>query len=95
MRSPHTPHRLCVTCRTSGDKRGLLRVVREPDGGTRLDPTGKANGRGAYVCPSAACIEVARKQRKLDRSLKATVAGAVYDELLSAVPERVEHAAGG
>lgn len=88
MRTRHVPLRTCVACRTSGDKRGLLRVVRQPDGAVAFDATGKANGRGAYVCASEKCIALARKQKKLDRSLKATVDSAVYDRLAAlALPE--------
>ncbi len=83
MRPKHTPIRTCVACRTSGDKRGLLRVVRLPDGTVAFDPTGKSNGRGAYVCASEKCIALAKKQKKLDRSLKATVEPAVFDLLLA------------
>jgi len=81
MRPKHIPLRTCVACRTSGDKRGLLRVVRQPNGLVIVDPTGKANGRGAYICASAPCIALARKQKKLERSLKATVDSTVYDQL--------------
>lgn len=84
MRIRHTPLRTCVACRTSGAKRGLLRVVRKPDGVTVYDDTGKANGRGAYVCASPDCIAAAKKQKKLDRSLKAAVAPEVFDALLAA-----------
>jgi uncharacterized protein len=93
MPTRHMPLRLCVTCRTSGDKRGLLRVVRASDGECSFDSTGKVNGRGAYVCPAAACIQTARKQRKLERSLKAEVPAAVYDELLAHAGEQAGHGA--
>lgn len=83
MRTRHTPLRTCVACRTSGDKRGLLRVVRKPEGGVVFDRTGKANGRGAYVCASETCIALARKQKKLDRSLKAGVEAEVFETLLA------------
>ncbi len=89
MRAKHIPIRTCVACRTSGDKRGLMRVVREAGGAVRFDPTGKASGRGAYVCASATCIDVARKQRKLERSFSkrggptVEIPAAVYEDLLA------------
>lgn len=70
-----------MACRTGGDKRGLLRVVRQPDGNAAFDVTGKANGRGAYVCASESCISLARKQKKLDRSLKVVVPEEVFASL--------------
>ena len=83
MRQKHTPIRTCVACRTSGDKRGLLRVVRNPQGVVEFDPTSKANGRGAYVCASEACIHLAQKRKSLDRSLKSTVSEEVFAVLLT------------
>jgi predicted RNA-binding protein YlxR (DUF448 family) len=77
------PVRTCVACRTSGDKRGLLRVVRLPeDAGVIFDATGKANGRGAYVCASAVCIEAARKRKAFSRSLKTETPDSVFAVLL-------------
>ena len=72
------PIRMCVACRTTGGKRGLLRVVRQAakDGEpikVILDPTGKKSGRGAYVCPTAACISLALKRKQLERSLKTPI----------------------
>ena|SRR5258707_1274718 len=89
MRPKHTPIRTCAACRTSGDKRGLLRVVRQPDGTVVYDSTSKANGRGAYVCANEACIAAAKKQKKLDRSLKAEVKPEVFEELLRQLTPQV------
>ena len=52
---------MCVGCREMKEKRELLRVVHTPDGAVFLDRTGKANGRGAYVCKSAQCLQKAVK----------------------------------
>lgn len=74
-RARRTPIRTCVACRTTGGKRGLLRVVRlaakegEPVR-VVLDPTGKQSGRGAYVCPTPECVALAIKRKALERSLK-------------------------
>ena len=71
------PIRTCVVCRQTSEKKALLRVVRAPekDGGVvTVDATGKANGRGAYVCASAECIEKAVKQKRFERSLAASAA---------------------
>lgn len=80
------PIRTCVACRTSGGKRGLLRVVRLPaEAGIELDLTGKKGGRGAYVCPTASCVGLALKQKKLERSLKTPLPPTLADALLRAV----------
>lgn len=80
-----TPIRTCVACRTSGGKRGLLRVVRLPEGeGVALDPTGKRSGRGAYVCPTPQCVAQALKQKKLERSLKTPIPDEAAEALKAA-----------
>lgn len=73
--------RTCVGCGEESPKRTLLRVVRAPDGEVRYDPTGRANGRGAYVCASLSCVAAAKKKKSLSRALKAEVTESVYDEL--------------
>ncbi len=51
----HVVQRTCVACRRARPKKAMIRVVRAPDGSIRLDETGKANGRGAYLCRSRQC----------------------------------------
>lgn len=53
-RRKHIPQRTCVGCREVGDKLGLIRVVRTPDG-VFPDDTGKAPGRGAYMHANQEC----------------------------------------
>lgn len=70
------PLRTCVVCRQTSDKRQLLRVIRTA-GEVReikFDRSGKANGRGAYVCASQECIEKAIKQKRFERSLNVAAA---------------------
>ena len=49
------PQRTCVACRTVGGKRGLIRLVRRPDGDVIIDESGRQPGRGAYLCRKAEC----------------------------------------
>jgi predicted RNA-binding protein YlxR (DUF448 family) len=67
------PQRTCIACRTTDAKRQFVRVVRTPDRRVTLDPTGKANGRGAYVHESPLCWDEALKKDRLARALKVTV----------------------
>jgi predicted RNA-binding protein YlxR (DUF448 family) len=59
-----------VGCRTRKPKGDLLRVVRAPDGSVRVDPTGRAAGRGAYVHRDAACVRLATRKGALARALR-------------------------
>jgi predicted RNA-binding protein YlxR (DUF448 family) len=76
-----TRPRTCVGCGEEAPKRGLLRIVRKPDGGIAIDPTGKAAGRGAYICPNPECLKEARRRKALTRCLKVEVPPSFYEEL--------------
>jgi predicted RNA-binding protein YlxR (DUF448 family) len=64
------PERTCVTCRMPAGKRELLRIVRSPSGEVRVDPSGRAPGRGAYVHRDAACARGALERGALARALR-------------------------
>jgi predicted RNA-binding protein YlxR (DUF448 family) len=69
MRPKHVPQRTCVACREVLPKRGLVRLVRTPEG-VVIDPTGKKTGRGAYLHDKRSCWEKALKSDLLERALK-------------------------
>jgi len=76
-----SPQRSCCGCREKFDKAELVRVVRKPEGDIVLDRTGRTNGRGAYLCPKADCLKLARKKRSLERGLRGQVPPEVYTAL--------------
>ena len=69
-------------------KKELIRVVRSPEGEISLDTTGKKSGRGAYVCPDAECLRLARKSRKLEKSFSCRISDEVYDNMERELNER-------
>lgn len=75
------PMRMCVGCREMKPKRELIRVARSQDGNVTVDFTGKAAGRGAYVCRSVECLERAIKTRGLDRALEHKIEDTVFLQL--------------
>ena len=79
--SKRKPQRRCCACMTVREKKDLMRIVRTPEGGVLLDEGGRANGRGAYLCRSIACLETARKRRGLERTLKHAVDPLLYELL--------------
>lgn len=72
QRQKHTPVRTCVVCRAKGDKRALTRLVRT-EHGVFIDPTGKMNGRGAYLCDQESCWERALNGGVLNGALRTTL----------------------
>lgn len=81
----HVPQRQCVACRQMRPKRELVRVVRTSAGDVRVDLTGKASGRGAYVCPSEACAAAAVRDRRLEHALAVSIPEKLADELQAAI----------
>ena len=65
-RPKHVPQRTCVACKTTGAKRGLVRVVRLTDGSVEVDESGKKSGRGAYLCRTTECWDKALKSKLLE-----------------------------
>lgn len=85
------PLRQCLGCREMKPKKELLRVVRSAEGEISLDLRGKANGRGAYVCPNTACLKKAIKAKALSRAFDTEIPQEIYDALLTQM--EAEHAA--
>lgn len=75
------PMRQCLGCREMKPKRELIRVVRSPEGTISLDFRGKASGRGAYVCRSAACLKKAIRARALERAFSEQIPAEIYERL--------------
>jgi len=86
MKNRKTPLRKCIGCGELKDKGQLIRVVRNKEGEVSLDTTGKAHGRGAYICSKKECLEKAIQNRGLNRSFKCEVPKAVYNKLLEEIP---------
>ncbi len=70
MKQKKVPIRMCVACREAKPKRELIRIVKNKEGVVSVDTTGKAQGRGAYLCPNVSCLEKAYKIKALNRALE-------------------------
>lgn len=81
MQQKKIPMRQCLGCREMKPKRELIRVVRSPEGEISLDFKGKANGRGAYICPDAACLHKAVKARALEKAFSMQIPAEIYEKL--------------
>lgn len=79
------PMRTCIACREMKPKAELMRIVCNKQGEIFFDSTSKQNGRGAYICRSAECIEKARKSSALSRAFETKIENEIYDKLLQEV----------
>jgi len=81
MKKRKIPLRKCVGCGEQKSKKELIRVVKTKDGEFFVDFTGKANGRGAYICPDIECFNKALKRDSLSRSFQTKVGSEIYEKL--------------
>jgi hypothetical protein len=63
--------------------------VRTPSGKVVADPSGKAAGRGAYVCANVECIQLTEKKRALQRALKAPVSAGAFQTVYAFVEKQL------
>ena len=73
--------RMCFICRYTFDKKELNRLVKNREGQVFLDKTGKANGRGAYICNSAECLEKVKKHKVLNRAFKCELSDNIVQKI--------------
>ncbi len=84
------PERKCLGCNERRPKSELIRVVRLKDGSVVLDKTGKASGRGAYICPDIKCYNKARKAKRFETNLEIAIPENIYDALAAQLQEGEE-----
>jgi predicted RNA-binding protein YlxR (DUF448 family) len=75
VRRGHVPQRTCAGCGRRFDKESLVRFTILAEDGDRvvtLDADGRGIGRGAYMCASVDCLEMAMKRNELKRRLQAS-----------------------
>lgn len=75
------PLRKCIVTNEMKPKKELIRVVRNKDGEVFVDPTGKKNGRGAYLTIDLDVINQAEQSGVLNRQLQTEIEDAIYEEL--------------
>jgi len=85
MKKKKIPLRKCVGCSESKPKRELIRIVKNKEDEVFIDLTGKANGRGAYICNNPECFEKAKKGKKLNRALEYDIPEEVLENLFKEI----------
>lgn len=75
------PQRSCIGCNEKKNKKDLIRVVKNKEGEITIDRTGRANGRGAYICDCIECLEKAIKNRRLEKSFEMKIEDEIYEKL--------------
>ncbi|HEX0027011.1 RNase P modulator RnpM [Streptococcus pyogenes] len=71
-------------------KRDLLRIVKTKDGQVFIDPTGKQNGRGAYIKLDTQEALMAKKKQVFNRSFSMDIPESFYDDLIAYVDHKIK-----
>lgn len=82
------PKRTCIGCNEIKLKKELIRIVKNKENQIFIDKTGKANGRGAYICDNIQCLEKAIKSKRLERTFETKIDEEIYDELRESIETR-------
>lgn len=79
MAKGKVPLRMCIACRQMKPKKEMTRIVKNADGEIYADFSGKAAGRGAYICNDEACVKKLQDKKLLHKAFSADVPAVVYD----------------
>lgn len=83
MKTRKIPLRKCVVTNERLPKKELIRIVKNNENIVFVDPTGKKNGRGAYIQLKKEVIDKAKKTKVLNKHLEIEVPDTIYEELYS------------
>ena len=75
-------------CNSQKDKKELIRIVKTKEGIISIDRTGKAQGRGAYICDNVERLEKVIKSKRLERALNTKISDEIYEELRGVIIDR-------
>ena len=87
MKTKKIPQRMCIACRQGKPKKELVRIVVR-DNELNADETGKAQGRGAYLCPTLECLDKARKIKAFSRQLDTLMSETAYNAIKRVILRR-------
>ncbi len=83
------PQRTCIGCNVQKNKKDLIRIVMNKEGEISIDRTGKANGRGAYICDNIDCLEKMIKSKRLEKSFEKQISSEIYNALKAEITNKI------
>lgn len=75
------PQRTCMGCNEKKDKKDLIRIVKNKENEISIDKTGKAQGRGAYICDDITCLEKLIKTKRIEKIFDMKISEEIYENL--------------
>ncbi len=81
MKVKKIPMRMCIACHEMKTKKEMLRIVKNKEGAVFIDYSGKAAGRGAYICDNPDCIRKLKKNRLLNKVFSSEIPMEIYEKI--------------
>ena len=88
MNMKKIPQRTCMGCNEKKNKNELIRIVKNKQNKIIIDQTGKAQGRGAYICNNIDCLEKVIKNKRLEKALDTILSDDNYSELRGVIIDK-------
>ena len=88
MKEKRVVLRTCVVTKEQLEKKDLLRIVKNKEGQVFVDENGKQNGRGAYIKKDLEVLELAKKNKALDRALDTTISDEIYTKIENSIKKK-------
>ena len=82
------PLRTCMGCNEKKPKKELIRIVKNKDGIISIDRTGKAEGRGTYICDQVECLDKVVKSKRIEKVLESKISEEVYNNLRGVIVDK-------
>lgn len=82
------PQRTCIGCNEKKDKKQLIRIVKNKENEISIDRTGKAEGRGAYICNNVECLKKLIKSKRLEKVFDMKISNEIYENLRGVIIEK-------
>jgi len=88
MQKRKVPMRKCVASGEMKPKKDMVRIVKNKEAEVSIDPSGKKNGRGAYITLDATLVKKAKEKQLFNQAFGMQVADKFYDELVEYIEYR-------
>ncbi|HLR60310.1 MAG TPA: YlxR family protein [Pseudogracilibacillus sp.] len=84
------PLRKCLVTKELKPKEDLIRLVKTKENDILIDPSGKVNGRGAYLTYNKDIFLKAKEENMLAQAFKMKIEPDIYEDLLELISDQDE-----
>lgn len=84
------PLRKCLVTKELKPKEDLIRLVKTKENKVLIDPSGKLNGRGAYLSNNKEVVLKAKEENVLAQAFKTKIDTQIYEDLLALISDNNE-----